>query len=130
MRLSEEEENGKENINSDPATRDNPSEERDLDISTRRGTPEFDTLMEVFEQSVEEILDNVAEIRRLVDGRQAFRLKGEDVWKTLYFDEIEEKGECLCYEDCSCNADPCECDPCGCEKGCSCCCECKNEPGD
>lgn len=150
--------------NSDPVTRGNPPE------SARRGELEFDELLEELEESyvdseypgltsyayradqisieeardvMDEILDDVVEIRWPDDAHPEFRLKGEDKWRSVTDSEDfpqpstdeaeesddeeedeegeEEDGEC--YEDCPC-PDGCECGVCGCGSGKRCCCEC------
>lgn len=57
----------------------------------RRGTHEFDVLMEELEDEWEldeEELDNIVEIRRSVDGDSfEIRFKGEDRWELLEDDE-------------------------------------------
>lgn len=56
----------------------------------RRGTPEFDELMEELESDWEldeEELDNIVEIRRAGDSFE-IRLKGEEEWELL-----EEEGD-------------------------------------
>lgn len=59
--------------------------------SARRGTPEFDLLMEELEDEWEldeEELDNIVEVRRAGDSFE-IRLKGEDRWELLEDDEDE-----------------------------------------
>lgn len=66
-----------------PATRSTSSK------SARRGSPEFDDLMEQLEDEWEldeEELDNIAELRRSGDSFE-FRLKGETHWELLEDDE-------------------------------------------
>ena len=69
--------------NPTPATRGISSK------SARRGSPEFDDLMEELEDEWEldeEELDNIAELRRCGDSFE-FRLKGETRWELLEDDE-------------------------------------------
>lgn len=76
-----------ERMNPDPATRGISSK------SARRGTPEFDDLMDELEDEWEldeEELDNIVELRRAGDSFE-FRLKGESSWELLEDDE-EESG--------------------------------------
>ena len=59
----------------------------------RRGTPEFDALMEELEDDWEldnDELDNIVEVRRAGDSFE-IRLKGEDEWELLEDDEDDEE---------------------------------------
>lgn len=88
-------------------TRPNPASAT-RGISTeqaRRGTPEFDRLMDELEDEWEldeEELDEIVEIRRAGDSFE-IRLKGEDRWELLEDDEDEgtdgEDSEILEDED-------------------------------
>jgi hypothetical protein len=72
--------------NPGPATRGISSK------SARRGTPEFDDLMDELESEWElddEELDNIVELRRAGDSFE-FRLKGSDQWELLEDDEDME----------------------------------------
>lgn len=69
--------------NQAPATRGISSK------SHRRGTPEFDALMEEVEDEWEldeEELENIVEVRRAGDSFK-IRLKGSDIWELLEDDE-------------------------------------------
>ena len=71
-----------------PATRGNSSK------SARRGTPEFDALMEELESDWElddEELDNIVEVKRAGDSFE-IRLKGEETWELLE-DEGDDEDE-------------------------------------
>lgn len=71
-------------------TRGNPSE------SARRGTREFDDLMDELEEGWElddDELDDIVEVRRCGDSFE-IRLKGEDGWELLEDeDDDEDSGE-------------------------------------
>lgn len=74
--------------NSAPATRGIPVN------SARRGTPEFDDLMDELEDEWEldeEDLDNIVEIRRSGDSFE-IRLKGERRWELLEEEGDDEDG--------------------------------------
>jgi hypothetical protein len=63
--------------------------------SARRGTREFDEMMEELEYDWElddEELDNIVEIRRAGDSFE-IRLKGEDRWELIEDDEEESDGD-------------------------------------
>lgn len=112
--------------NPTPATRGNSTEQ------ARRGTSEFDELIEDLEQEYDlddETLDGIVEIRWPEDGDAEYRLKGEQEWKKADEDdgseeEEEEEEDDLCYEDCSCPQSGCDCELCPCGKGKVCCCAC------
>lgn len=62
--------------------------------SARRGTPEFDDLMDELEDEWElddEELDNIVELRRSGDSFE-FRMKGTTAWELLE-DEDDEQGD-------------------------------------
>lgn len=173
MHMSEDKEDEKRTYgtaDSAPVTRGNPRKETHPGTSARRGTEEFDELVEdleaeygaaeeegiawytyrndtiTFEKAVEiidEILDNVVEIDWPNGKHPNFRLKGEDLWRSVFDrkdfpqpddeaddeEDEEEVEDCdKCFEDCSCPVGACECDPCGCRGGCSCCHECGGNP--
>ena len=75
--------------NPSPATRGISSKQ------ARRGTPEFDHLMDELEDEWElddEELDNIVEVRRAGDSFE-IRLKGEDRWELLEDDEERDSDD-------------------------------------
>lgn len=63
--------------------------------SARRGTPEFEEMMEDLEadwELDEEELDNIVEVRRAGDSFE-IRLKGDDRWELLEDDEEDSDGD-------------------------------------
>jgi hypothetical protein len=63
--------------------------------SARRGTQEFEDLMDEVEDEWEledDELDNIVEVRRSGDSFE-IRLKGEDRWELLEDDEDEDSGD-------------------------------------
>ena len=63
--------------------------------SARRGTPEFEEMMEDLEadwELDEEELDNIVEIRRAGDSFE-IRLKGEDRWELIEDDDEDSDGD-------------------------------------
>lgn len=154
-------------------TQENPASRpgSSLTESAKRGTQEFDDLMEDFvsgyvegqypgltgyayqadmvsiergREIMDELLDDIVEIRYVGDAHPEFRLKGEDNWRSSVDtedfpqpsadeegedeeegeEEEEEEESGGCFEDCKC-PDSCDCKPCDeCDDGKVCCCPC------